>query len=191
MRTLNATGLALLNRLLAGERVPVVQLAEVRFAAGTVYLTTAGGPVVWGGHTWQPAGLGEIGAVQDSATEMPPLRFSLPGITPEQKAVALEGGVEGTVVVIYDALCDPETGAIGDAVRSWVGSLNVPTLVDGRQADLAVTAEHRGMLALRPKPSRYTDDEQRRLYPGDDCLNFDPATDAAPLAWPAASFFRQ
>jgi hypothetical protein len=52
------------------------------------------------------------------------------------------------------------------------------------------TAEHRQELAAQSKPSRYTNDEQQRLFPGDTALDFDPATDAAPLVWPAASYFK-
>jgi hypothetical protein len=191
MRTLNAAGLALLARVQAGEQLPIAHLMRIDFAAATVYLTTAGGPIVWDGHTWEPAGLGAIDAIQDTEGDMPALTFSLPAINDAQCAVALEAGTEGSAVRVYDALLDPATGVCEDAVLAWSGSLNVPTLQDGPQADLVVTAEHRGMLAVRPKPSRYTDDEQRRLYPGDTSLNFDPATDAAALVWPAASYFRQ
>ena len=42
MRAMNADALALLARMQAGERIPVVQLVQVDFAT-TVYLTTAGG----------------------------------------------------------------------------------------------------------------------------------------------------
>ena len=189
MRLLNAAGAALLVRAQAGEQIPIVQLVELGFAP-VIYLTTAGGPITWAGQAWQPAGLGSIEAVEDSASEMPPLRFTLPGLNPQQVAVALSDQSEGKSVRVFDALIDPQSGECGDAVRAWSGTFNYPTLQDGAQADLVVTAEHRGMLALRPKPSRYTNDEQQRLFPGDTSLNFDPATDAAPLAWPAASFFR-
>lgn len=190
MRALSTAGLALLTRALNGEQLPLVQLVRIDFAAATVYLTTAGGPIVWDGQTWEPAGLGAIEPVEDSATEMQPLQFTLPGLTPAQVAVALEPGTEGRPVRVYDAIIDPDTGACEDAVLAWSGTLNFPSLTDGPQADMTVSAEHRGSTALRPKPSRYTDDEQRRLYPGDTSLDFDPATDAQPLPWPAASYFR-
>ena len=190
MRTLNVAGQALMARVLAGEQLPLVQLVRIEFAE-VVYLTTAGCAIEWDGHSWLPAGLGTVEAIEDNAAEMQPLQFTLPGLTPDQIAVALDPGTEGRSVRVYDALIDPDTGACADAVLAWAGTLNVPSLQDGEQADLTVTAEHRGMLALRPKPSRYTDDEQRRLYPGDTCLQFDPATDAAPMVWPAASYFRK
>ena len=191
MRTVNSDALALLARIKAGERIPVVQLVELRFDT-VLYLTTAGRELVWGGHTWSPAGLGPIEAIEGSATEMPDVRLTLPAVSDAQKAVALEPGIEGVVCVIYDALVDPVTAVVEDAVQAWKGSLSVPTMVDGDGgAALSVTAEHRGMYALRAKPSRYTNDEQQRLHPGDECFDFDPETDAAPLAWPAASFFKQ
>lgn len=190
MRDFNSTADTLLASIATGGRPGVVQLVEMQFDT-PLYLTTAGWPIIWNSRTWSPAGLGPIQALEATAGELPPLQFTMPGVSDVQKALALEDVAEGVVVIVYDAILDPSTGACADAVRAWAGSLNVPTLVDGAQADLSVTAEHRGMLALRVKPSRYTNDEQQRLHPGDTCLDFDPATDAKPLPWPAASYFRQ
>jgi hypothetical protein len=190
MRAMSAPALALLARAQAGEQVPMVQLVRVALAGGTLHLTTAGHDIAWDGETWATAGLGAIEPIEDTQAEMPGLRFTLPGINEAQMAVALESGTEGASVQVYDALLEPDTGECADAVLAWSGTLNVPTLQDGPQADMVVTAEHRGMLALRPKPSRYTNDEQLRLHPGDTSLDFDPATDAAALVWPAASYFR-
>ena len=61
---------------------------------------------------------------------------------------------------------------------------------DGLSALVHFTAEHRASLALRQRVSRYTNDEQSRLSSGDTSLNVDPLTDAAPLVWPNASYFR-
>ena len=47
MRTVNSDALALLARIKAGERIPVVQLVELRFDT-VLYLTTAGRELVWG-----------------------------------------------------------------------------------------------------------------------------------------------
>lgn len=189
MRTLSVAAQALLDRLNAGEQIPVVHLVRIDMAE-TVYLTTAGHAIEWAGQTWEPSGIGAIEPVHDTATEMPALQFTMPAVSDAQLVLALEPGVEGSTVTLYDAILDPDTGECADAVQSWAGTMNVPTLQDGAQADIIITAEHQGMLALRPKPSRYTDDEQRRLYPADTSLNFDPATDAKALTWPAASYFR-
>jgi hypothetical protein len=190
MRTINGTAQALLDRIAAGEQIPVVQLVEMLFIS-PLRFTTAGHSIIWGGDTYTSAGMGTIDAIEDSSGDVQALQFTLPGITPEQIALALTEVVEGTTVRVYDAIVDPSTGAVADAILAWSGSLNVPSIEDGGMASVVVTAEHRGMLALRPKPSRYTDDEQQRLYTGDTSLNFDPETDAGPIAWPAASFFKK
>lgn len=190
MRTLNSAALALLARIEAGEQIPLVQLVEMAFAS-PLRFTTAGHNIVWGGDTYAASGMGTIDPIEDATGDVQALQFSLPGITPEQIALALTEPVEGTEVNVYDALLDPDTGEVADAVLAWSGTLNVPSIEDGGVATVVVTAEHFGMLALRPKPSRYTDDEQQRLFPGDTSLDIDPETDAGPIAWPAASFFKQ
>lgn len=190
MRTLSTAGQALLDRMLAGELIPVVQLVEA-LTTPTLRMAAAGRPLVWGGHTWGAIDL-QIEPISHSAGgEVEQMQFRLPGVTPDQLALALTEPVDGKTVRVYDAWVDPDTGEVAEAVLAWAGTLNVPALQDGPQASVAWTAEHRGVQALRIKPLRYTDDEQRRLYPGDTSLNFDPATDAAPLAWPAASYFKQ
>lgn len=190
MRTLNSDALALLARIEAGDQIPLVQLVEMLFDT-PLRFTTAGHSIIWDGDTYASAGLGTIDPIEDSAGEVQALQFTLPGITPEQIAIALTETVEGVTVRVYDAMLDPDTGEVADAVLAWSGTLNVPSIEDGATATVIVTAEHRGMLALRPKPSRYTNDEQQRLYPGDTSLDIDPETDAGPIAWPAASFFKQ
>ncbi len=190
MRTLNSTALALLARIEAGEQIPLVQLVEMLFDT-PLRFTTAGHAIVWSGNTYASAGLGTIDPIEDSTGDVQALQFTLPGISPEQIAIALTETVEGTTVRVYDAMLDPDTGEVADAVLAWSGTLNVPSIEDGATATVIVTAEHRGMQALRSKPSRYTDDEQQRLYSGDTSLNIDPETDAGPIAWPAASFFKQ
>lgn len=190
MRVLNTAAQALLARLQAGEQIPVVQLVFMDLAEPQ-YLTTAGRDLPWDGHTWRSAGLGTVDTIEDVAGDVQALQFSLPGVTPEQIAIALTENVEGCTVRVYDALVDPDTGTVEDAVLAWSGSLNVPGLEDGATATVVVSAEHRGMHALRPKPSRYTNDEQQRRYPGDTSLDIDPATDAGPIAWPAAAYYRQ
>jgi hypothetical protein len=190
LKLLTTNGKALLDSLTAGDKIPIVSLVKIDFQTATVYLTTAGHRIQFAGQNWEPAGLGQIEEVSDSDQDIAPLRLSMPGLTPAQKVLALESGTEGSAIRIYDALINPLNGLCEDAVQSWSGTLNVPTLQEGETAVLSVTAEHRGVSALRVKPSRYTNDEQQRLYPGDSSMDIDPMTDGAPLVWPAASYGR-
>jgi len=189
VRTPNGDALALLARAQAGERIAMAQLLELQLSQ-TQYMTTAGQDLAWNGHTWTATGM-LLEPISDAASEWSGITLVLPGVTEAQLAIALSEPVEGKVCKVYDALVDPATGAVVDAVLAWSGTLSVASLEDGPKATVSISAEHRATLAFRPKPSRYTNDEQQRLHPGDTCLDYDPQTDAAPIAWPAASFFRQ
>lgn len=187
MRTLNPAGQALFDRQQAGEQIPVPQLIELQLEEPQ-YLTTAGVPLEWDGHTWEPNNV-RIQAVEEDASEFTVLSFALPALTEAQLALGLVEDISEAPVRVYTAWVDPDTGVVADASSDWAGALNVPAIEDGDDATLIVTAEHRGSIAQRPKPSRYTNDEQRRIDPTDSCLDFDPGTDAANIVWPAASLF--
>lgn len=188
MKTWNTAAQALLARHVAGERIDFVPLL---FADMTVpqYLAVYGVPLVWDGHTWEPRDIA-IGNASSSVTELAGLTITLPGVDAGQIALAFDD-VEGAALRLYVAIVDPQTGEVADAMQLWAGELDVPGWQDGAEASVIFTAEHRGSLALRPKVARYTDDEQRRLYPGDTSLNVPPSTDSAGRVWPAASYFKQ
>jgi hypothetical protein len=189
MRTLNTAGAALLARLQAGEQIPVVNLVQVDLST-VQYYACCGIPLIWNSQTWAPADIA-IAAVEDAVTDLTNVTMTLPGVTSAQIALAFDSSIDGAPVHIYTAFVDPDTGVVGDAMLIWSGELDLPGWQDGHEANVIFTAEHRGTIALAARPSRYTNDEQQRLYPGDTSLDFDPATDATPIVWPAASFFKQ
>ena len=190
MRVLSAAGRALINRIKAGEQVGWVQLVQMDLTA-PLRLVTAGRDMQWAGETWHTAGVGVIDPIEDGTGELQGLSFTMPGVDQTQLALVLSEPVEGKPVRVWDALVNPDNGQIEEAVLAWFGTLNVPSIADGPEAVVTVTAEHYGVQAVRPKARRYTNEWQQRLYPGDTSLNFDPATDAAPLAWPKASYFKR
>lgn len=188
MRALNTAGQALHTRALAGELIPVVPLVHFALVADQRW-AVCGIPLVWGGHTWEPLDIA-IGEIADDANQASGLRFTLPAVDDAQLALAIAGDVEGAAVTVYQAWVDPDTGEVADAMQVWAGELDVAGWQDGPQAVAHVTAEHRATVALRGRVSRYTHDEQLRLSAGDTALDVDPLTDAAPLVWPAASYFK-
>lgn len=191
MRTLTAPGQALLDRMLAGEQIPCVQLVQMDLDA-ILYLTTANHDIVWSGQTWVRSTIARIEPIEDGATgELQGLAFTISGVNEAALSLALTEPVEGRGVHVWDVFLDPATGEAVDGVVAFTGLLNAPAVEDGPTAIVSVTAEHRGVAAVRAKPSRYTHDEQTRLHTGDTSLDFDIPTDAAALAWPKASFFRK
>ena len=131
-----------------------------------------------------------IDAISDDVAQPSGLRFTLPAVTESQIALAVTDDIEGSDVNVYMAFVDPATGAVADAILVWAGELDMPGWEDGPEALAHFTAEHRGTIAMRSRPQRYTNGEQQRLYPGDTSLAFDPATDGAPVVWPANSYFK-
>ena len=188
MRQLNAAAQALRVRARAGEQIPVVPLVYFGLQVPQRW-AICGLPLVWAGNTWEPLDIA-VSEISDDANEASGLRFTLPGVSDSQLALALVGNVEGKPVTVQLAWVDPATGSVADAMQVWAGELDVAGWQDGLSALVHFTAEHRASLALRQRVSRYTNDEQSRLSSGDTSLNVDPLTDAAPLVWPNASYFR-
>jgi hypothetical protein len=188
VKTLNAGAAALQVRALAGEPIPVVPLVYFGTTVPQRW-AVCGIALVYGGYTWEPLDIA-VAEIRDDATQYSGLRFTLPAATDVQLALAIAGDVEGSPVTVHFAWVDPTTGAVADAMQVWAGELDVAGWQDGPEAVAQFTAEHRAGLAMRSRVSRYTNDEQQRLSPGDTSLDVDPLTDAAPLVWPAASFFK-
>lgn len=188
MRTVNTAAQALLDRKAAGEAIPIVRLVEL--ATPVVQRWAQCGRLVeWGGFDWEARDIG-ISEVEDSASGLNDLTLTLPAVTSAEISLAYSD-LDGVVVRVYDAIIDPDDGQVADAPLAWQGECDVPGIQDGAEAVVILRCIHKGNAALRPKPSLYSDDEQRRLYPGDNALDFDPGLDSAGVVWPSAEFFKQ
>lgn len=200
MRALNASGAALQVRRLAGERIPVIPLLYL----GPNAITGTGIAVaqrwaidgtarVWSSQTWVARDI-VLSNIQSEMSEHSAMQITLPGVSDTERALAFSD-VEGSQVLLYRAWVDPDgattgtPGSVADALLYWEGELDQAGWQAGSISVVHFTAESLASIALRTKPSRYTNDEQQRLFPGDTSLDRDPATDAAFITWPAATFF--
>lgn len=189
MRALNSAAQALKARAISGEKIPLVPLVYVGFPSAPQRWALGGTSVVWGGFTWSAQDLA-LSPIEDDEKQPSGIRITLPGVAESQISLAVDEDIEGSQCLIYLALLDPATAVAEDAVQVWAGELDMPGWQDGTEALVHLTAEHRATIAMRPRVTRYTADEQQRLFSGDTSLDFDPATDAAPVVWPAASYFK-
>jgi hypothetical protein len=106
--------------------------------------------------------------------------------------VALQEAVRNKPCTLYLGILDPTTHAVLDGVQAWAGTLDqMPITQTGDTCAISATAEHAGATFARPKPSRYTDADQRALYAGDTCLRFVVSQANHQDVWPAAAFFKQ
>lgn len=201
MRTLNANGAALQARRLAGEKIPVVPLLYL----GPNAITGTGIAVaqrwaidgtsrIWSSQTWVARDIG-LSNLQSEVSEFSGVQLTLPAVTDAERALAFSD-VEGSLVRIYRAWVDPDgattgtPGSVADALLFWEGEIDQAGWQAGRVSVAHFSVECLASVALRPKPRRYTNDEQQRVSAGDTSLDIDPATDASAVVWPAASFFR-
>lgn len=190
MRTIDPAAEAVLN----GSVVPLVLLLEMQLTE-TVRLCSSTYEVTFEGNDYLGVGiLGSVGVVNDSPGEYKPLRFNLSGVSTDVLAIAMEEDLRGKRCSLRMAVLNPTTHAVLDAPLNWSGDLDQMPIVlpaeDDGSFSVGATAEHRGMTYARPKPLRYTNVDQQRLFPGDTSLRFIDAQSSHPDVWPAASFGR-
>lgn len=146
----------------------------------------------WGGEDYLALGdLGTIQEIDDSPGENKSIQFTLNGVKPELLSIALAEPVRGKVVTVRMAIVHPDTHAVIDAPVVWRGTLDqMSVTMNQTTSTVNVTAEHRGATFARPKPVRYTNVDQQKLYPGDTSLQYITSQANHQDVWPAASFFK-
>lgn len=188
MRTINAGALA----VLAGAAAPVVMFVDMQLSS-PLRLNTSNVTINWNGYDWTGTGtLGSIEEIDDTPAEQKSIRFSLSGVPTALLSVALQEAVRNKACTMYLAILDPTTQSVVDVVQAWAGTLDqMPITQTGDTCTISAVAEHAGATFSRPKPLRYTDADQQKLYTGDTSLRFVTSQANHQDTWPAASFFRQ
>lgn len=178
---------------LASPGVPLCLLIRMDLTV-PVFVSTTGVNVEWEDSVW--LGVDQVGTVEqivDTAGERGPLRFQL-SVRNEVLALAMESADEarGKRCRVYLAVHHPETYAILSSELIWSGTLDQMTLTWGDKiGQVNVTAEHRGVTFGRAKPTRYTNADQQRLYPGDLALQYITSQANHQDVWPAAEWGRK
>lgn len=184
MRTLNAGALAVLSH----ERPPIILLVEMLFSPA-VRVATSAVHIDWNGHTWLGAGpLGAVEPVRDSAGDAQGLRFTLSGVPTENIALALGESARNKACRVYLALLNPDTHAIEDVSTLGLFVLDQLSIAG---ATIGVSAYSLARVFARPKPLRYTDNDQQRVSAGDRALEFLVSQSTHQDIWPAARWGRQ
>lgn len=168
--------------------------AEVR-PAFFVFLNLDSGPIrVWsgcgdytlGGNVFTGVGnLGEISPVEESTrVSARGIELSLSGISSSHVTIALSENYRGRSVTVWLAFFDAAGALIADEVQVFAGIIDTMTLNDnGDSSVLTLTAESRLIDLERPRETRYTDEEQQRLFPGDLGLQYVAGLQKKTLNW--------
>lgn len=185
-RDINSAAQAVLGKRL-GAAVFVEMLLDT-----PLYMSNGGMSIDYDGKTWVGIQQLQVEAVAEGTQNAEQLKFTLPAVPNEYLSLALGTNIRGKTVNVYLGILDPDTLAMLQMVPLWGGQLDqMPVGYGPDTASISVTAEHRAVAYARPKPLRYTDSDQRRLYPGDRCLEFLIDQSQKQDVWPSAEWFRR
>lgn len=178
-------------RAVLGKRFGAAVFVEMQLDT-PIYMSNAGVPIDFGGHTWLGVQQLQVESVSEGAQQNEQMKFTLPAVPNANLALALSTNIRGKTVRVYIGIMDPDTHAMLDLVPLWSGQLDqMPVGFGPDTAAISVTAEHNAVAFARPKPLRYTDADQRRQYPGDKCLEFLIDQTQKQDVWPSAAWFKQ
>ena len=178
--------------VLAGPVVPAALLLEM-LTTPAVRLCSAAVSLTVGADTYLGQGaLGGVEAVVEAPGGGSTLRFALSGVPSDLVATALAEDTRGKSVRLRLAILDPDTHAVLDSPLIRPGAVDQMIITHGGDtSSIGFTAVHRSETFRRPKPLRYTDNDQQLLHPGDTSHRYVTSQAQVQDIWPAASYFRQ
>lgn len=157
-----------------------------------VYASTAAITIEADGKTWIGVESMRVGVISEQAGQVEQMQFTLPAVPNENLGLALATPTQGKSLLLYLGLMARETQQILQLLPLWAGRIDTMPVSYGPEASaISLTAEHRAIGYARPKPLRYIDADQRRLYQGDACLEYLIRQSQAQDVWPSAEFFRR
>ena len=159
-------------------------LVELHFDP-IVYVFSGVGEFTWGGKTFLGVGnLGTIDGVEETQDlKAADLRMTLSGVDPSLVALALDDDYQGEAAFFWVAFLDSDHQMVGDPVGPWEWEMENMTGEIGETGTLTLTATNIMAKWDKPNNSRYTHEEQQRLYPGDMGLEYVVDTVETPLQW--------
>lgn len=171
---------------IAAAEVKPILLFEGNFSSGQVYLWSGYGDLSWNGQTWE--GVGNLAAVspitENDEVQANGISVSLQGIPSEMIALALLEVGQGRLGRIYIGFLDANDAVIADPVLAFEGRLDVPSIEEGGEtSSISITYESRLIDLQRPRETRYTNEEQQRLYPSDVGFEYVPALQEKVINW--------
>lgn len=183
----------------AGRNMRPVMLMEAFFDSGTLRLWSGYGELEYNGDTYTGSGnLIGISPIDETQNlEAKGIVVSMSGISSNLISIALTERTRGRSLKLYLGMVEVdsyvatevdtgrvmledesgfvklESGVIASPYRIYSGLMDVIEFTDdGKTADLRLSVENILMIGRRAKVLRYTNEEQRKIYPDDKGLEF-------------------
>lgn len=165
--------------------VPLVVLIEMDLSGGFIRVNNSSQNFTWNGYTWVGLGvLGSIGRIdENSDLSAAGITFQLSGVPQEDITFALAQQYQGRSLKMWIAPLNSNHIIIVDPIGPYEYRMDTMDIELGQTATITVSAESRLIDWERSWGLRYTDEEQRRLYPTDMGLQFVPQMAEKQIKW--------
>jgi len=167
-----------------------VAFVEVDWLSGTQRYCTAGAPMSWSGQDWMALGnLVAISEIEETeAVAATGIALTLSGVPTSLLSLALSEHIQGRPLRIWVAPTNENYALIGEPVLEYVGRCDVLThdLTEDGVASLTLSVESRMASLLGAAVRRYTDEDQKAEFPGDDFFRFVPQMAERLIVFPSA-----
>ena len=173
----------------ASQLAPII-LASLSFWT-PVNLWSGYGTITYNGTGY--LGIGTLGTISpvEETTDLAArgITMQLSGVPTAQIAIALTENYQGRECSILFAAMASDGTLVSTPVTVFAGRMDVMTINDdGEQAIIGMNAENKLVDFRRPREVRYTDEEQKALFPSDKGLEFVNAIQEKEIYWGNAKF---
>jgi hypothetical protein len=149
--------------------ITIVVMADLDFSSGMLRVHDGSGNISSGGNTYLGAGqLAGLDVVDENIDIVARgIKLSLSGVDSSIVVPAMTEVYQNRDVTLYLGFVSSSTGALLATPETiWEGRMNQMTInLDKGSAAVELTCEHR--LRREPRVARYTDEDQRQIFPGD------------------------
>ena len=156
------------------------------FDAGTVRYWTGYGTITVGSTAY--LGIGTLGSISpvEETTDLAArgISMQLSGVPTAMLAVALTENYQGRECSVLFGALEASGALVSSPVTIFSGRMDVMSINDdGQNATIGMTAENKLVDFRRPREVRYTDQEQKNLFPSDKGLEFVTAIQEKQIYW--------
>ena len=168
----------------ASQLSPIL-LASLSFAT-PVHIWTGYGTITVGSTAY--LGIGTLGSISpvEETTDLAArgISMQLSGVPTAMLAVALTENYQGRGCSVLFGALEASGALVSSPVTIFSGRMDVMSINDdGQNATIGMTAENKLVDFRRPREVRYTDQEQKNLFPSDKGLEFVTAIQEKQIYW--------
>jgi hypothetical protein len=163
-----------------------IYLFEAWFGGTALRYWSGDGDLVWDGETWLGNGvfMGLSSLRENEQLEADGLDVILAGVPAEIVSLVLTYAQHNAAGKVYLGFMQPGRAVIDDPIVLFSGTLDVPKISDGpTQLTISLTYESTLILLKEAKDLRYTDAQQKQMFPGDKGFEFVEQIDQWSAYW--------